>query len=213
MKVGVLGSGGVAQALGTGFAGAKHQVMLGTREPGAAKVKDWIKRTGGSAGSPADAARFGELIALATSWDGTENSLRLAGPDNLAGKVLIDVTNPLVFHGTAMPTLALGWNDSAGEQVQRWAPKARVVKAFNIVTAGQMVHPTIPGGPPDMFICGNDPAAKQVVTGICKEFGWPTIDLGGIELARYIEPLAMVVITIGFQTGKWNHALKLLRER
>jgi hypothetical protein len=206
MNVGVLGTGDVARALGTGFAQQGHQVKYGTRDPGSDKAKAL------TAGTFAEAAKFAEVAVLATLWTGTENALRLAGPGNLAGKVVIDTTNALDFSAGAPPKLLLGHIDSAGEQVQRWLPQARVVKAFNIVGNAFMVNPQFPGGPPDMFICGNDAAAKQTVTEICTAFGWPTSDLGGIEMSRYIEPLAMIWIVYGFRTNTWNHAFKLLRK-
>lgn len=207
MQVGILGTGLVAQALARGFRGTGHDVRIGTRDPGGDKARSL------GAVTFADAARFGELAVLATLWSGTENVIRLAGPDNFAGKVVIDTTNPLDSSHGPPPRLAVGFDDSAGEQVQRWLPQARVVKAFNIVGNAFMVQPQFPGGPPDMFICGNDAAAKQTVTDICRSFGWPgALDLGGIEMARYLEPLAMVWIVYGFGTGSWNHAFKLLRK-
>lgn len=214
MKVGVLGSGVVGQALGAGFAALSHDVMMGTRDPGSEKVKAWVARTGehASAGTFADAAAFAEVAVLATLWSGTEHAIRLAEPRNLAGKVVIDATNPLAYHPDAPPSLALGHTDSAGEQVQRWLPEARVVKAFNIVGNAHMVNPSFPGGPPDMFICGNDTAAKETVTGICEAFGWPVTDIGGIEGARLLEPLAMLWVHYGIRSGSWNHAFKLLRK-
>jgi predicted dinucleotide-binding enzyme len=106
----------------------------------------------------------------------------------------------------------VGLNDSAGEQVQRWLTTARVVKAFNTIGNAHMFRPEFPGGPPDMFIAGNDAAAKQVVSQILNEFGWGVIDLGGIDSSRYLEPLAMVWITYGFRSRSWNHAIKLLRK-
>jgi len=214
MHIGILGTGEVGRALGTGFAGAGHEVKFGTREPGSEKAKALVGAVGRNAsiGSFADAARFGEVTVLATLWAGTENVIRLAGAESFTGKVVIDTTNPLDFSKGAPPTLAVGRDDSAGEQVQRWLPKARVVKAFNIVGHASMVRPQFPGGPPDMFICGNDAAAKQVVTDICTAFGWPAIDLGSIEAARYLEPLAMVWIVYGFKTNTWTHAFKLLRK-
>ena len=96
--------------------------------------------------------------------------------------------------------------------MQRWLPEARVVKAFNIVGNVHMVNPDFPGGPPDMFLCGNDDAAKKTVTGFLDAFGWHPVDIGGIEVSRYLEPLAMVWIVTCFQTGSGNHALKLLRK-
>lgn len=214
MNVGVFGTGDVARALGTGFAKQGHAVQFGTRDPGSDKAKTLVAKVGAraSAGTFADAAKFAEVAVLATLWTGTENALRLAGPGNLAGKVVIDPTNALDFSAGAPPRLAIGHTDSAGEQVQRWLPQARVVKAFNIVGNAFMVNPQFPGGPPDMIICGNDAAAKQTVTEICTAFGWPTSDLGGIEMSRYLESLAMVWIVYGFRTNTWNHAFKLLRK-
>ena len=152
------------------------------------------------------------MAILATLWSGTENALQMAGPDNLAGKVVIDATNPLRFEPNAPPSLVLGHTDSGGEQVQRWLPKARVVKAFNFVGNAHMFRPEFPGGPPDMLICGNDADAKQKVTGILKEFGWPVIDIGGIEGARLLEPLCVLWVLYGIRSGTWNHAFKLLRK-
>ena len=214
MKIGVLGSGAVGQALGKGFAEIGHEVKIGTRDPGQEKVKSWIAKTGpqASAGTYAEAAAFGELLVLATPWSGTQNAITLSNTGNFAGKVVIDVTNPLDFSAGPPPKLALGHTDSGGEQVQRWIREGSVVKAFNIVGNADMVNPKFPGGPPDMFICGNDDAAKKTVTDILTKFGWSTIDLGDIEAARYIEPLAMVWITYGFRTNLWSQAFKLLRK-
>lgn len=150
---------------------------------------------------------------VATSWPGTENAIRLAGPDSLAGKVVIDTTNPLDFSGGA-PKLAVGHTDSAGEQVQRWLPAARVVKAFNIIGNPHMFKPDFPGGPPDMFICGNDTAAKATVTEMLAAFGWPpAIDIGAIEGSRYLEPMAMVWVAVFSQTRNGGHAFRLLRKQ
>jgi len=213
MNIGILGSGAVGQALGTGFANLGHSVKIGTRDPGQEKIKAWVGKTGpkASAGTYAEAATFGELLVLATPWSGTENAIKLSEAKNLGGKVVIDVTNPLDFSSGPPPKLALGHTDSAGEQIQRWIPGGHVVKAFNIVGNADMVNPKFPGGPPDMFICGNDDGAKKKVTEILTAFGWATIDLGGIEASRYIEPLAMVWITYGFRTNQWTQAFKLLR--
>ena len=211
MKVGIIGSGGVARALGLGFIQYGHDVKMGTRDP--AKMKQWLATAGSraAAGGLSDAAAFGEIVVLATRWDGAENAITLAGPERLAGKVVIDVTNPLASLPNAPPHLTIGFSDSAGEQVQRWLPQSRVVKAFNIVGNPFMVNPDFPGGPPDMFICGNDAAAKRRVTEICTTFGWPVIDIGGIEGSRLLEPLAMLWITYGVRTNTWAHAFKLLR--
>ena len=187
---------------------------MGSRDPNQEKVKAWVNKAGAkaSAGTFAEAAAFGELAVLCTIWTGAENAIRLAGPDNLASKVVIDTTNPLDFSGGIPPKLAVGHTDSAGEQVQRWLPNSRVVKAFNIVGNAHMFKPEFPGGPPDMFICGNDDQAKATVTDVLKTFGWSVIDIGGIECARYLEPLAMVWIRHFFRANSVNHAFKLLRK-
>ncbi len=213
MRIGIIGSGVVGQALGLGFVALGHDVRMGTREPGGEKVQAWLAKAGpkASAGSVAEAADFGEVVVLATAWSGTHSAVMAANPARLAGKVVVDVTNPLDF-SAGRPRLAVAGDDSGGEQVQSWLPLARVVKAFNIVGNAHMFKPDFPGGPPDMFICGNDEAAKETVTGILKDFGWPVIDLGGIESARLLESLAMAWITYGFRNGTWNHAFKLLRK-
>jgi predicted dinucleotide-binding enzyme len=213
MKVGILGSGMVGQALGAGFASKKHSVMLGTRDPAQEKVLAWIRKTGNGvrAGTHAEAARFGDIVVLATAWTGTEEAIKLASPANLAGKVVIDVTNPLDFQ-TGSPTLSIGFNDSAGERVQRWIPGAKVVKAWNTVTAATMISPSREEGMPDMFIAGDDSEAKVKVTAVLREFGWPVIDLGGIEESRLLEPLAMIWIKYYLQSGSGTHAFRLLRK-
>lgn len=215
MKVGVLGTGDVGRALGCGFVSRGHDVMIGSRDPSSEKVRDWVAKQGkrASSGTFAEAAGYGELLVLATKWSGTENAIRLAGEENFRGKVLIDATNPLKIEPGKPPGLALGYTDSGGEQVQRWLPDARVVKAFNIVGNPHMVDPDFPGGPPDMFICGNDGDAKAKVTEILHAFGWTgVIDIGGMEGARELEPMCILWVKYGFATGGWNHAFKMLRK-
>jgi predicted dinucleotide-binding enzyme len=213
MKIGILGTGDVGRALGTGFVKHGHEVKIGSREAGNEKAEAWRQQAGdkASTGTFAEAASFGEIVVLATLWTGTENALRLAGHENLAGKTVIDTTNPLDF-STGAPRLAVGFDTSAGEQIQAWVPGAHVVKAFNMVGNAHMVDPQFPGGPPDMIIAGNDAGAKQAVTDILKDFGWGVVDLGGIESSRYLEPLAMVWILHYFQTKNGNHAFKLLHK-
>ena len=213
MHIGVLGSGDVGRVLGAGLAGLGHDVKLGSRDPGQDKLKAWAKDTGPKAttGTFSDAAAFGDIVILATLWTGTKSALDLAGPDNLAGKVLIDATNPLDF-SSMPPGLAVSGKDSAGEQIQRWVPGAHVVKAFNSVGNQHMVKPSFAGGPPDLFICGNDDGAKASVTGLAKELGWSVVDMGGIETSRYLESLAMLWILHFFQTRNGNHAFKLLKK-
>jgi 8-hydroxy-5-deazaflavin:NADPH oxidoreductase len=212
MKIGVLGSGPVGQVLASGFISLGHEVKLGTRDPKSEKVKEWVKKNGNkaSAGSFEETAKFAELAVLSTLWTGTENALKLAVPDNLSGKIVIDTTNPLLFEQNAPPRLALGHTDSGGEQVQRWLPGSKVVKAFNMVGNAHMVHPQFPGGPPDMFIAGNDADAKAKVTEILKAFGWNVTDIGEMEGARELEPLCILWVKYAMIYGGWNHAIKML---
>ena len=157
---------------------------------------------------------FGEIIVIATSWEGTSNAIKLADPRNFSGKIVIDVTNPLDFSKGMPPKLSIGYSDSAGETIQRQIPEAKVVKAFNIVGNPHFINPDFPqGGPPTMFIAGDDEGAKRVVTNdILTKLGWETVDIGGIEGSRLLEPLAFLWITCYFRTGNGNHAFKLLRK-
>jgi 8-hydroxy-5-deazaflavin:NADPH oxidoreductase len=200
MKIGILGSGDVGRTLGTGLATRGHDVKLGTRSPEKEAIRDWGTKSGPrtSVGTFADAASFGELAIVATRWDGTENALKLA-------------TNPLTMSGGELG-LALGFSDSAGEQVQRWLPGARVVKAFNTVGAVHMVDPGFSGGPPDMFVAGDDASAKKVAAELASSLGWSVVDLGPLRRARLLEPLAMVWIQHSIDTRSRDHAFKLLRK-
>jgi predicted dinucleotide-binding enzyme len=212
IRVGVLGSGDVGRALARGFAGLGHDVRIGSREP--EKLRDFIASEGGAhitSGTFAEAARFGDAVVLATLGTGTESAIRMAGIDAFDGKVVIDTTNPLDF-STGMPRLSIGQTDSLGEVVQRLLPNAHVVKAFNTVGNALMVNPQLAGGPPDMFIAGNDADAKKFVAQICEHFGWGVVDLGGVESSRYLEPMCLAWVMHGILSKSWKHAFKLLRE-
>jgi predicted dinucleotide-binding enzyme len=221
MKIGILGSGEVGQRLGEGFIQLGHTVKIGTRDPNKKEIKGWIGKNDeqqegkANSGTFAESSSFGEIIVLATSWSGATNALNLADPMNFKGKILIDVTNPLDFSKGVPPQLALGHSDSAGETIQRLIPESKVVKAFNTVGSPHFVHPDFPsGGPPTMFICGNDVESKKFVTdNILGKFGWETVDIGGIDGSRLLEPLAFLWITYYFRTGTGDHAFKLLRKQ
>jgi predicted dinucleotide-binding enzyme len=210
MNVGVLGSGDVGKSLARGFAGLGHRVRIGSRSP--EKLADFASETKGvEASTFEEAAAFGDLIAIATLGTATEEAINLAGTKNFDGKVVIDATNPLDFSGMP-PKLFVGHTDSLGERVQRWIPGAKVVKAFNTVGNAFFVHPDFPGGPPDMFIAGNDAGAKKIVSQLCAEWGWGVIDLGGIESSRHLEPMCMVWVLHGALSGGWAHAFKMLHK-
>jgi predicted dinucleotide-binding enzyme len=210
MDVGVIGSGIVGRTLGRGFTARNHSVTLGTRSPEREDLQAWARETGARLGSFADAADAADVVVLATAWDGTESALSMAGPDRLAGKLVLDATNPLDYSAGTPPGLAVSGDDSAGERVQRMLPGAHVVKCFNIAGNRLMVDPDLPGGPPTMFIAGDDEAAKARTIEILHSFGWEAADLGGIVASRWLEGIAMAWIWYGFRTGTWNHAFKLL---
>lgn len=212
MKVGVLGSGVVAETLASGFLVHGHAVMVGSRTP--EKLAEWAgKNPQGATGTLAKAAAFGELVLLAVKGKAAAEALRLAGADNLKDKPVIDACNPIEDAPPVNGVLPLftRMNESLMEQLQREFPEARLVKAFNSVGAPLMVNPQFSGGRPTMFICGNDQGAKQVVRGILDQFGWETADMGGAESARAIEPLCMLWCIPGFQHNQWTHAFKLLQ--
>jgi predicted dinucleotide-binding enzyme len=211
IKIGVLGSGDVGKVLAGGFLGLGHPVKIGSRDP--EKLREWAAGAGdrASTGTFEEAAKFGDILVLATLGTGTQSAIELAGKDNFANKVVIDATNPLDF-STGAPKLSVGWNDSLGEQVQRWIPGAKVVKAFNTVGNALMINPQLAGGPPTMFLCGNDDDAKKIVSQICQHFGWEVSDLGGIESSRYLEPLCLVWVLHAIRNGSWTHAFKLLQK-
>lgn len=210
-RIGVLGSGDVGRALAAGFIGLGHEVKIGSRDP--QKLQAWAGAAGerASTGTFEETARFGDILVLATLGVATADAIRMAGTGNFDGKVVIDTTNPLDFT-TGLPRLSMGHDDSLGESIQRLLPNARVVKCFNTVGNAHMVHPQFPGGPPDMFLCGNDADAKRIVSQICEHFGWGVIDIGGIEGSRHLEPMCMIWVLHGMQTKSWNHAFKMLKK-
>jgi len=211
MKVGVLGSGEVAQTLAAGLLKHGHEVLVGTRTP--AKLAEWTAQVRGvKVGSFGDAAGFGELIVLAVKGKAAADVLRLAGAEQLSGKAVIDATNPIEdappVHGVL--SFFTSHDQSLMEQLQSEFAEAHFVKAFNSVGAANMANPSFKGGKPSMFICGNDQAAKDSATQILTEFGWETVDMGFAEAARAIEPLCMLWCIPGFLRNQWTHAFKLL---
>ena len=205
MKIGILGSGLVAQSLGAGFLKRGHQVMLGTSAP--AKLADWVaKHPGAQVGSFADAAEFAELAVLSVKGKAAVAAVKAAGVQRLACNPIADappVDGVLQFFTSG--------SDSLLEQLQREFASVKFVKAFNSVGSAFMVDPAFKNGPPTMFICGNDEAAKATVRGIVEAFGWEAADMGSAVAARAIEPLCMLWCIPGLRRNEWSHAFKLLK--
>ncbi|HET7505543.1 MAG TPA: NAD(P)-binding domain-containing protein [Kofleriaceae bacterium] len=211
-KIGILGSGKVGEVLGDGFLAHGYPVMRGTREPG--KLAAWKAAAKGDAhvGTVAETAKWGDIIVLAVKGTGAEPAIAEAGAANLAGKLVIDATNPIA---DAPPkngalTYFTGANESLIGRLQAKVPQARFVKAWNSVGNAVMVNPKL-GTTPSMFICGNDPAAKQETTEILAQFGHEAVDVGGVELGYAVEALCILWCAPGFLRNDWVHAFKYLK--
>ncbi len=208
MKIGIIGSGMVAQTIGSKLAERGHEVKLGTRDP--EKLTEWQTQTGPAAqvGSFAEAAAFGEIVFNCTSGGASLEALNGAGEENLNGKILVDVANPLDFSQGMPPTLSVCNTDSLAEQIQRTFPQARVVKTLNTMNANIMVNPALVSGEHDVFISGNEAEAKTTVSNLLKdEFGWSSvIDLGDISTARSTEMLLPIWLRLfgALQTPNFN---------
>jgi len=214
-RVGVLGSGVVGRTLAEGFLKHGYEVMLGTRDPARGEVPVWLAANpGAKAGTFRETAVFGEIVVLAVMGRVVDEVLDQAGPDHLTGKILIDATNPLADDKpvNGILTFATGPNESLGEKVQGLLPNAHVVKAFNSVGSSLMINPKFEQGTPTMFLCGNNPEAKQVVSDICVQFGWEPFDCGDIAASRAIEPLCVLWCLPGFLRNDWHHAFKMLTQ-
>jgi predicted dinucleotide-binding enzyme len=212
MKIGILGSGVVAKTLAEGFLAHGHDIVLGSRSPD--RLAGWIaEHPAARAQEMAETAAGAEVVVLAVKGTAAAEALRLAGAENVAGKTVIDATNPIADDPPEKGVLRFftTLDHSLMEKLQEAFPEARFVKAFNSIGNALMVHPRLEGGPPTMFICGNDSEAKGVVQGILDDFGWETADMGAAEAARAIEPLCILWCIPGFLENRWDHAFKLLR--
>ncbi len=209
LKIGVLGSGPAGQTLAAGFLDKGHPVMIGSRD--VRKLEGWQHHAGpdGQIGTFAETAEFGDVILLSVLGSAAEEVVKLAGVENLTGKIVIDASDPLDF-SSGRPGLFVGTTDSLGERIQRLIPLAYVVKGLNIVQADVMINPRLTGDEPDMFIAGDNEEAKHTVTSLLGEFGWPVINLGSIENARWLEALSLAWVVYSHRTGKTHHAFKLV---
>jgi predicted dinucleotide-binding enzyme len=212
-KVGVVGSGVVGETLANGFLKHGYEVMRGSRAP--EKLESWRQQAGphASVGTFAEAARFGEAVVLAVKGDGAESAVSQCGLDNLAGKPVLDTTNPIAAAPPSHGVLSYftSFDESLMERLQKLAPTAHFVKVFSSVGNARMVNPDFGGVKPTMFICGNDTGAKQFVVKVLDQFGWEVEDCGSAEAARAIEPLCILWCIPGLRENRWTHAFKLLK--
>ena len=214
MQIGIIGSGDVALSLGSGLLDAGYQVMVGTRDQNKKSLQDWNKARKNKAqiGSTTQAAAFGEIAILAITWHAADDVLTLVRPE-LAGKIVIDVTNPIVFSEDEAPSLAVGHTISGGEIVQQSLPDSHVVKTLNFISHANMVKPDYSEGTPIMFVCGNNDSAKQQVRELLNDLGWQDIlNLGPVEKCRLIEPLSLLWIEYGANRDTWSHAFSVLEK-
>jgi 8-hydroxy-5-deazaflavin:NADPH oxidoreductase len=199
MRIGILGTGDVGSRLGTKLVALGHEVKMGSRSASGGKGAEWAKTNGprASAGAFSDAAQFGEVIFNCTMGSASLEALRMAGRENLAGKVLVDVANALDYSKGMPPSLTVCNTDSLAEQIQREFPEAKVVKALNTMRNDLMVDPGLVPGEHDTFVCGNDGQAKAEVVEILHSFGWKSpIDLGDITAARGLEMMLPIWVRL-----------------
>jgi predicted dinucleotide-binding enzyme len=207
MKIAILGTGMVGNTLATKLVQIGHQIMMGSRTANSSAGQEWLRSVGGKAkiGTFADAAAFGEIVFDCTNGANSLDALRQAGAANLRKKILIHVSNPLDF-SKGQPTLTVCNTDSLGEQVQREFPDSLVVKALNTMNCALMIQPSLLPGDHNLFICGNDAAAKGEVTGwLCEWFGWKNtniVDLGDITGSRGMEMWMPIWLRL---FGKFGH--------
>lgn len=209
-RIGVLGSGTVGQTLAKGLKAKGYEVRIGSRTPD--KLAAFAKQEGVATGSFGDVGGWAEVLVLATKGTAAREALDLVGRAKLAGKVIMDVTNPIADEPPQDGVLKFftGPNSSLMETLQAAYPDARFVKAFNSIGHAQMVSPKLQGGPPTMFYCGNDEGAKALVAKIISQFGWEGADMGTAAAARAIEPLCQLWCIPGFRQNSWTHAFKVL---
>lgn len=206
MKITILGTGNVGQALATGWVSACHAITFGSRQPTGEKAQELVASFEGKVQVQQSAAAIedAEVVVLAVPWNGAEAVAKSMA--DWAGKILIDATNPI---GPGF-SLAVGKDTSGGELVQSWATGARVVKAFNTTGYNNMLDPVYNGESTTMFIAGNDADAKHTVTQLTETLGFDVADVGDITKSRFLEPLAMAWITLAMAQGR-EIALKLVR--
>ncbi|MBY8338703.1 NAD(P)-binding domain-containing protein [Streptomyces spinosirectus] len=212
MRYAVLGTGVVGRTLGTKLVELGHEVTLGSRAKDNPGALQWAREAGAGAraGTFEDAASTAEVVVVAVGGRVALAALEAAGAANLDGKVLVDVSNPLGFEDGQVRLDPVG-SDSTGEQIQRAYPHARVVKTLNTVNCEVMVAPSLVPGEHQIFVCGEDAGAKEQVTGMLGEFGWPAhrvLDLGGIASSRGVEMFLPLWLDLMRTLGKTHFNLE-----
>ena len=216
MKIAVFGTGTVGDTIGSKLIELGHTIMMGSRTINNEKAKAFVAKHNGKAmaGTFAGAAMFGEMIFNCTSGVGSIEALKQAGEENLDGKIILDMANPLDFSKGMPPSLSVVNTNSLGEQIQQTFPGAKVVKALNTTWCGIMVNPAmINGGDHTTFISGNDTNAKEVVKEILKSFGWlekNILDLGDITNARGVEMYLPLWLSIYSATNSGAFNIKIV---
>jgi len=209
MKIAVIGTGNVGGTLGPAWAKAGHDVIFGVRDPNSEKVKPLLEnsRQNARVAGVAEAASAAEIVVFATPWSATQDAVEAAG--NLEDKLVVDCTNPIA---PDLKGLVIGTTTSAAEQVAQWAKGARVVKAFNTTGAGNMANPLYGSQPMTMFICGDDPEAREMVARLAEDLRLEPFITGPLYHARYFEPMAMLWVDMAYLQGNGpDFAYKILR--
>lgn len=199
MKIAIIGIGNVGGTLGPAWAKAGHEVIYGVRDPNGEKVKALVNISEGKAqaASVSAAAAAANVVVFATPWSATQEAISTAG--DLTGSIVVDCTNPIA---PDLKGLTIGTTTSAGEQVAQWAEGAKVVKAFNTTGSGNMANPHYGSHPVTMFICGDDPDARQTVAQLAQDVGFEPCVTGPLYHARYFEPMAMLWVDMAYIQGR-----------
>ncbi|MEG3857688.1 NADPH-dependent F420 reductase [Microcoleus sp. herbarium12] len=212
MKIGIIGAGNVGGTLGRILTKKGHSIVFGVRAPQSAKVQSAVEATGGNAraASVGEAASHGQVLILATPWNGTKEALAAAG--DLTGKIIIDATNPIEMTPAGLAAgLTIGYTTSAAEEIAKWAIGAQVVKAFNNIGASCFENLQFGSQTATAFICGDDADAKKIVTNLAEDIGFEVVDAGELKQARLLEPLGMLWIHLAFSGRGQDFAINLIK--
>ena len=218
MNIGILGTGMVGETIGSALIAKGHKVMMGSRSKDNPKAVDWVSKSGANASQDtfSEVAAFGEIVFNCTKGEAALEVMQMTGAENLKGKILIDVSNPLDFSKGMPPTLSIVNDNSLGEEIQKALPETKVIKTLNTLTCNLMVNPgLVGGGDHDIFVCGNDEAARKTVAGFLSEnFGWVKehiIDLGDITNSRGTEQLLPIWIRLMVTLGTPMFQFKIVK--